>query len=312
MITTLGALLLSNVTVTLPDEIQVRGAEMTLGEIATIDGEDLAAVARLKEYSLGYAPSPGYSRVVQRWKLEQGVQREFPGVQIDFEGKAACRIWPSVTKIPKAELETAAHDALVAVFEGADVEIHLAAELHDETVPVGLQSRALVAEPTTTAIKPGTWAVPVKVLIDGMPYRTVWTSFRVDLYGVVPVLNRDVPAGGEIQLSDVVMQRAPIDTAASLRPLDGSKLTGAKARRLLRAGMPVGEADVIRRLAVSRGETVTLVVNNGLVKVCTEVVALRDGYVGDLIPVQTFGRGKELTAKAVHIGQLELNLNRTN
>lgn len=312
MITTFGALLLSNITVTLPDEVQVRGAEMTLGEVATITGEDLAAVERLRQYSLGYAPSPGYSRVVQGWQLEQRLEREFAGVQIDFAGKPACRVSPSVTTIPKSELETVALDAMKKIFEGADVEIHLAAKLQDQTVPQGLKGRELVAEPTSQAQKPGSWTVPVKILIDGLPYRTIWASYRVDLFGLMPVLKRDVAAGEELQLADVVMRRAPLNAAASLKPLNGTTLAGSKARRLLRAGEPVGVADVTRRLAVSRGETVILVVNNGMVRVSTEVVALRDGYIGDQVPIQTYGMGKELTAKAVGVGQLELKLAKKN
>ena len=46
-----------------------------------------------------------------------------------------------------------------------DVQITRAADLHDETVPEGRLGRKLVAEPTSLALKPGTWTIPVKVLI---------------------------------------------------------------------------------------------------------------------------------------------------
>ena len=189
MLTTFGAIALTTVTVTLPMEAQVDGSEITLGEIATVEGENAELVARVEAFALGYAPSPGYSRVIQGWQLEQRVRKEFENLDLVFDGKAACRILPTVAVISAAEIEEAARQSLVALFAGQDVEIRLKGELDDERVPVGRESRELSAEPNTAAMKPGSWSVPVRIEIDGVPYRTVWTAFQVDLYQVMPVMS---------------------------------------------------------------------------------------------------------------------------
>ena len=85
----LATLLLSNITVTLPAEASVEGSEITLGQIATITGADPEEVARIAAIELGYAPSPGFTRVVQGWKVE--AQLETKGVTVTV-GDAA-RSW---------------------------------------------------------------------------------------------------------------------------------------------------------------------------------------------------------------------------
>lgn len=310
MLTAIGSLLLSSVTVTLPDEVHVKGSEMTLGEVAVVEGESETQVELVKQFSLGYAPSPGYSRVLRSWQLEQRLRREYGNLDLVFDGEAACRVWPTVATVTGAELEKVASENLAALFEGQDVEIGLRAPLDDEPVPAGLQSRELIAEPTTTKLTPGVWNVPVRIVIDGVPYRTVWASFQVDLYRVMPVLETDIAPGETIEARDVVLRRAPVD--AGQTPLEKVALIGAEAKRLLVAGRPVAERDVRRELAIKRGETVSLAVRNGLVTIATEVVAMRDAYLGDLVPIQTFGSNRELTAKVVGKNKLELRLDRKN
>ena len=308
MISILGTLLLSNITVTLPAEAHVRGSELTVGEIASVEGGVAQDVELVKAFSLGYAPSPGYSRVLRGWQIEQSLRKEFEELQFTVAGKAACRIWPSVATVSAEQIEAEARRALGALFSKEDVEITLKAALEDEKVPVGLATRELVAEPSTTASGPGTWSVPVKIVIDGMPYRTVWTTFRVDLYRVMPVLRRDIAPRGAIGVGDIVLRRAAVAAASGKTPLRAEELVGATAKRLLKAGQPVSNQDVNRVKAITEGEIVSLVVRNGLVKVSTQALALRDAYLGDVIPVRTNGGAKELLARVVASGRLELRI----
>lgn len=312
MLTLFGSLFLSTVTVTLPAEVQVRGSEMTLGEIATVVGEDPALVERVESFALGYAPSPGYSRVIQRWQIEQRVRKQFDGLELTFDGKVACRILPQVATITAAEIEAEARQALTALFTGRDVEVELKGKLEDQQVPAGLQTRELVSQPSAAKAQPGSCSIPVDIQIDGIPYRTVWTSFEIELYQVVPVMKRDIAPGQTIGAGDVVMQRAALSAGKGNAPMDRMALVGSTAKRLLRAGAPVAERDIQRVLAIQRGETVALLVKNGLVTVSTEVVAIQDAYLGDLVPIRTFGSSRELTAKVVGAGRLELRLNGNN
>ncbi|MCB9916264.1 MAG: flagellar basal body P-ring formation protein FlgA [Planctomycetes bacterium] len=296
------------VTVTLPLEATVDGSEFTLGDVATVDGADTAEVKRVRELELGYAPAPGYSRVIQRWRVEQQLQREFTGLTVVFEGSSACRVWPRVAEISPAELEAAAREMLAGELAGEDVELKLHRELSEEQVPAGRSTRRLEADPSGAEVRTGLVNVPVKILIDGAVYRTVWVGFDVTLFRELPVLKRDVPLGGRIAEGDLVLQRTAIEAAFTGEALSPSKLVGATAKRPLHLGMPVLAHDVKREPAVKRGETVTLEVINGQVLVGTKVVSLMDGYLGDVVAVRTVDTGKELTAVVSQKGRVELRL----
>jgi len=308
MISILGTLLLSNVTVSLPAEVTVAGAEMTLGEVATIEGDDPAEVERVRAFSLGYAPSPGYSRVFEGWKIGARLHREFRGFEIDLAGKNTCRVFPATATVKGEDLERAAREALDILFAGEDVTIRTTMKLHDEVVPKGIEGIKLLAEPRVATLQSGPWSVPVQIVVDDVPYRTVWTSFETELYRVMPVLRRDVALGEKIQRGDIIPQRAPVQGVAGWEPLTEEMLVGATARRLLEMGKPVGSRDVARQIAIKKGETVALEVHNGAIVVNTNVLAAQDGYLGDVVLIQVFGSGKELTAKVIGTGRLALTL----
>ncbi len=298
----------STITVALPAEATVSGSEMTLGEIAVITGELEGEVQDVKDFALGYAPSPGYSRVIQSWRVEQQLAKEFPSLQISFTGKDTCRVWPRTAVISPRELVAAARKSLEGQEFGRDLEVSFRGELASETVPAGHFSRSVVGKPARGVASSGKVNVPVEILIDGEKYRTVWVTFDVTLYAELPVLRRAIPLGGRIKTSDVVMRRIEVSAGNTKDILQPSMLVGAIARRALANGQPVSARDVEREVAVKEGETVALEVSNGLVLVNTKVIALSSGFVGEVIPVRTLSTGKELTAIVTEAGHLKLRL----
>jgi len=313
----LTLLMLGGVTVELPTEAKVQGAEMTLGQVATVTGDDPAEVARVAGLTLGYAPSPGYSRVIQRWKVADTIRTRFAGVEATFTGAEASRVFPETAVVTSVELRTSAQQALEGLFVGEDATIRPVGELNDETVPMGVKGRQLLAEPALASVSrdaqnPGAWSVPVRIIVDGMPYRTVWTSFDVDVYRMMPVLKRDIAKGEKISRGDITLERTAVRSATGISPLAEDKLVGATAKRVLMTGQPVGERDVIRSKAVKRGETIDLLVEKRAIQVTAKVVALADGYIGDTISVQVLSSGKELTATVDRKGHVILSLSAKN
>jgi len=312
----IATLLLSSVTVTLSGDVVVGGTEISLGDVAQVSGEDAALVARLEGLSLGYAPAPGYTRVFPQWKIESLLRGEAPGQELELAGEAVCRVSPRTTRISGdallAEARTAAQELLV----GEDFELSTPEPLEDELVPEGrrgVELRAAAARATrVSASTAGRWSMPIEILVDGAPYRTVWVSLDVQLYRTVPVLVRDVAAGQELGVADVQERRVLVGGPLAERPLSAAQLAGARARRTLSRGTPVGAADVVRVAAVRRGETANLTVRNGGVLVNAKVIALEDAHVGELVAVRVLNSNKDLSAEVVGKGQLRLDLGTKN
>ena len=75
MLTTLFLLSLG-VQIELPTEARVRGAELDVGSVAQVTGDDAAEVERVRAISLGYAPAPGYSRLLQVERIAREIQAQ--------------------------------------------------------------------------------------------------------------------------------------------------------------------------------------------------------------------------------------------
>ena len=313
----LTTLLVAGVTVMLPAEATVLGSEITLGEIAKISGAQPDELARLQGYTLGYAPSPGYSRVLQDWKIEHQLRQSFVKLDIKVTGSSACRIRPKVAIVPGSEVESKAREALTAILEGEDVEIRLVDPIADESVPHGLKSRRLLVQPSTVTISSsrratGVWSVPVQIVVDGNPYRTIWTAYEVTLFRTMPVLRRDIQKGEPIFPTDMQMKRAPLGGPSNQKPLEMAELAGALANKPLSMGSVVGRADVTRTKAIKKGEQVSLLVRKGTVVVQTYVTALQDAYIGDHAKVQIVDSTKELSVTVVAMGSVQLDMSTHN
>lgn len=306
----LGTLLLSNITITLPAEATVEGSEIQLGHIATVIGDDGEEVAKIQALELGYAPSPGFSRVLHAWKIEESIRRQFSDATLTMAGNDFCRVWPTVVEVRGSELQAKAKEELESLFAGRDANIRFTGSNEDVTVPKGVVGRELVVSRSggKVNLRAGVWNVPVKIVVDSVPYRTVWLAFHVELYQSLPVLVRDIAADQSIGIDDIMLQRVILRDANLANALTSRKLAGAIAKRPLRQGEPVLPEDVKRIPAVTKGAVANLSVDNGRIRVMAKVVALQDGYLDDTIQVQVVGTNKELTAVVAQKGGLHLSL----
>lgn len=308
----IGTLLLSSIAITLPAESTVSGVEISLGDIAAITGDNEADVARLERISLGYAPAPGYTRVFHQWKIAALVRQQIADAEVSIDGSETCRVKPLTTVVPSEEIAAAALGALEMLLENEDVEITATGELEDELVPkgnAGVQVRVKVGDAALSSSRSqGRWSVPVELVVDGMPYRTVWIPYQVQLFRVVSVLVRDIPRGEQIGPADIVEKRIAVSTDISTEPLTRIELSGSTAKRLLAKELPVHAHDVARVVAVQKGETVNLSIRKGKVFVSAQVVSLQDGYIGDVVAIRVLHSEKDLTAKVIGKGQLRIEL----
>ena len=91
MLTLQLLILAGGVSVELPTEAEATGTMITLGEIAEVTSADPAALAAVNGVELGYMPAPGYSRTLQRWKIERAVALAAPDVEVTWAGEKACK-----------------------------------------------------------------------------------------------------------------------------------------------------------------------------------------------------------------------------
>jgi flagella basal body P-ring formation protein FlgA len=307
----LGLCFFGGVSLTLPATTEARGTELAVGDVCQVAGADAEEVARIAALSLGYAPAPGYTRLLEAWRLRQIVERAAPGIAVELAGAPACRVSPATERVAGAAVEAAARAELERRLATLDAVAHLLAPIADLSVPAGAAAPVLQSVLDPTQSLAGSVSVPVRVLVDGEVYRTIWTRWSVEQWAEHSVLVQDVPAGTLIA-ADMLQTRRLEVSAAALRPgarvLGQALLVGAMAAHDLQAGRPLTDLDVQRPTLVHAGDTIFLDVVKGPINARIGAVAEGQGALGDRIEVTLPGSGRRMKATVVSRDAVRIDL----
>jgi len=289
-------LLVLGVRVELPVEARVRGAELTLGSIAAVSGDDAAAVERVRAVRLGYAPAPGYSRLIHAARLIQEAAAQVPDLTLELAGASACRVWPQTELVRGIEIEAAARAELAVQLGSSDARVEPLQPALDMQVPGGAQPPQVRAQLAPGAVQPGQVSVNVQVLVDGAVWRSVLTAWRVELYELRPVLVRAAAAGEVLRADMLERRRVPVSGAPAL---DIDQLVGSSLAHAVEEGRALTAEDVVRDVLVAAGATLYLEVRKGAVSARVAVSAEEAGARGDNIRVRLLQGERRLRATVV-------------
>jgi flagella basal body P-ring formation protein FlgA len=303
----LANLFLSGVTVVLPMEAPARGTELTLGAIAEVRGDDVQEVERVRAYELGSTPAPGFTRLLHAHRLREDLARAFPGITVNVGGEPACRVRPLVAEVAAADVQAAAESEIAHTFAGQDIMFEPRQAILPVSVPAGVAAPGFRVRIDGGLPDSGILAVPVQILVDGVPYRTVWTSWTVSRFEVLPVLARPLANGERIQPFHLQNRRVQADNLRS-KALPASMLVGAVAARDLTAGAPVTALDVHRPAVIGLGDDVTLEVRKGSIAARVSAVALGTAAIGDRVRVRATSSDAEHSALVVSRDLVRIDL----
>jgi flagella basal body P-ring formation protein FlgA len=293
------ALLFGGVTIKLLPQAHVRGAEIELASIAAVEGADAGEVARVKALKLGYAPAPGYSRVIVGARLSNDVMRLLPGVSVTLAGTDTCRVFPTTERITGAALHAAAKAEVERWFKGRQIELELISNVPDLDVPSGATVPELRAVLGATTLEPGAINVPVRIMVDGGVHRTVWTNWQLAIWEEASVLTRVVRAGETIGADALETRRVLTRTRGSDAMLSAAQLVGSTAKHELAIGVPLRDVDVERPLLVKRGDALLVEVRHGSVQARAAATVEQDARAGERVRVTLLDTKRSLNARIV-------------
>lgn len=276
------------VTVRVAAEVMVRGEEISLGDLATVAGdEDLAL--RLRQVRLGPAPAPGGSyridpdylrlRLSEPRLLPEHVQLIVPDqvvVTRAFQVVTGAAIVEAASRQIQERLEIGASSeepyAVTALSRPADLR-----------VPAGIVE--VVAQIPVEPPGQGAMGAAVTVKVDGRSYQTMPLSFRIGRLRPVLVAARAIDAKAALGPGDWRLDRRPsteIPAAALTAIPDAGDLEAAQP---IREGEVLTQALVRRRLAVKRGDMVTVVVEGPGFRITSQGMAVTDARRGDSLRI---------------------------
>lgn len=304
----LAILALGAVTITLPARADIKGTEIELGEVASIQTDDAALLKRFEDFDLGYAPAPGFSRLFDSRRIADRLVGTFPGIDIRFAGESQVRIHPATQTILASEISAVAKQQIRSLSVGRDLEFTPNGTPKDIIVPAGEEAATLRLRRGAISLVDGRNTVPIEILVDGQTYQTVWTTWDIRVWESVLVLTRDIAAGEELTMDSVQYQRMTATAAGTKLDMKPSALIATRASKALMRGAVLQRNDVVQLELIRRGDSVTLEVQKGAVVARVAVIASEPGHLGDRIRVVTADTKRELTAIVIGRGQVRINM----
>ncbi|MEY2746155.1 MAG: hypothetical protein RL112_1197 [Planctomycetota bacterium] len=286
-------------TIALKPEASVRGATVTLSEVADLSALAPAEAARLGAIELGGAPAPGWTRRFDRAQVAAAVAAA--GSNAGVAGADSCKAAPATRVVEARELARVAEEALRARFAGLDCEIKATSEPKALVVPepddaASFQLKAVLDERASAG---GAWTVGVQAWIDGQPWRASFATWEVQQYASQAVLVQPVRRGEAVPAGALELRRVKLAPAGAARGLSAEQAVGALAMRDLAPGAVVGAGDVQRERLVRRGEPIAVEVRKGAVAARSTMLAQEDGSLGDRVKVLSSDKRTTLVAQVV-------------
>ena len=120
----------------------------------------------------------------------------------------------------------------------------------------------------------------------------------------VPVLLENLQSGHIIKPQDITLINIKERDFTKDTVADPDALIGMTARRVILAGRPIKNVEMVAPKIIERGELVTLSLNNGILKLSAKVKALENGAKGDVIRVVNIESNKTLHALVTGISEV--------
>ncbi|HWW08314.1 flagellar basal body P-ring formation chaperone FlgA [Collimonas sp.] len=299
------------VKIELRAKVQVRHAQVTLGDVANLSTGDLATLSQWMSLPLGTAPRAGNMASLERGELERWVRsRQLTQGLAVWSGAERVEIYASEQTLAGEKVVESAREELSRWLQSrvARSEISEVSEAHDISLPQG--QIELRVRPLPDGRPPShRMLLWVDIWIDSAFSRSIPVSFEVRAYQEGYVASQDLMSGSLVnpasfERREVDIADAPHGNALSVRnPTDNALW---RVRRSVNKGDLVLRSQVEAAPAVTRGEQITLRTRTGLVSLEGRVEALQDGYQGQMVRVKAAAATNSVTARVAGPGMVEI------
>jgi len=290
----------AGVTLSAARQVQVSGTVITVGDIATVAGDDPEMVQRIQEVSLGNAPILGASRSIDKSYLEIRLrQNRIEPNDMAMLVPDTIEITRKSVEIPKSRIERIALDYLeprlpwdrnktkITLSSTSDV-VNLSDE--DFTAEVSLPNR-------TNLI--GSVPLLVRFFVKNQVERKIWVTATISVESPVVIAKQAINRRQIITEDMIDVVAADLAKLPSNAMTDREEVVGKRALRVINPS-EVLRTDLIELPPlVKRNDIVTIVAETGALRVCTKGEVKENGRRGDRIRVMNLDSKKEVFARVV-------------
>ena len=290
------------------DEMGGAGPRVTRGEGADFQvlnqaGSELAA--SLARIDLGPAPGPGQITTLRRGQLEQRLNAS--GLNLGEAGwslPAELRLVGQGQSLSEEVLRQALESYL------ADIEPYRSGRfelvgLNIGQLPTLPQGRAAYRFVPQSTANPTHLTGTFFFAVDGREVGRCRVTAQIDLYVQALVAARNLSRGQVLYDSDLSLSMIPY--AQSKGSLTSPELAvGQTLKNNLAAGEALRDRYLGKSVVIRRGDMVTIVAQQGGLRVTASGQARQDGAIGETISVVNVNSKKVVTARVIGPNQVEI------
>lgn len=284
------------------DHAVVDGADIRLGDVASIRTADSDLRAQLEKLRLAPAPVASIPRRLRSDAITQLVERTVTRVALTAQGARQIAVerrtvvYPATRQIEQARqyLLQRLHEQYPAL---GQVDIAAVGDLPDLSLPAGaIDARPRPLQGNGLAKRVCVW---LDLRVDGKTYRSVPVWLSVAAHGPALVARHAIKPRESVQPSDFVQEDRDVAELGSPALTTVADLAGQRARTFIPAGAIAQRKDFEPNPSVRADETVDVRVTAGAIVIETQAVAEEDGRVGDTVRVRNPITASIFTARVV-------------
>jgi flagella basal body P-ring formation protein FlgA len=206
--------------------------------------------------------------------------------QIKFTGANEIVVQPQTTLLKPMDLREAAESILRAALEAEpnpDIEHELASRLGSIKVPPGRISLNLRAR--LKGMQASGATIEITIEVAGESFKQVDLQYRLRRYSKMLVTSRAIKSGESLSIDNLVQRRMLLAPESSFNVANIEQTIGKVAARDLKVDQPLHIGNLADPTIIFAKQMVSLVLKSRSIKIESTGQALRNGSIGQRIPV---------------------------
>jgi flagella basal body P-ring formation protein FlgA len=286
--------------VRLQERVEINGADVLLGQIASIEGSDARFVRKLSEIVIGKAPSPGDARLFdQSVMLKRLKQHQIDLATVKIEAPPQIEIVRAHVEIMKSEIEKIVSGFILkhAPRENTTARIK-EMRVPDSVVLSKGHVTYKVSAPRSRQLM-GRCPISVEFSVNGRLQKKVWATAVIEVLAPVVITRKPLGRYKPITEDDIEVQTLDLADMPSNVLSDPEAAIGKRTRRAIGALTPLRADSIELPPLVKRGDLVVIIAESETLKITTLGQVKKKGRLGERIPVVNLDSKKVLHAQVI-------------
>jgi flagella basal body P-ring formation protein FlgA len=286
--------------VTILGQVSVKDSRVLITDLLTSETrQTLAAHDRIQNVSITLAPLPGKAktlegRIVRDRLADFGITSDRFSIQIP----QGIRLERQGQTLLPTEIEKLAREQFLPKLPWDDVQLQEISILDPIVLPYGKVELDFQRPARTDLARP--FYLNIDFRVDGQLVKRAYVRTVLTVFDTVAVAARDLSASEKVTAADIELERRPLKSTLQRPVRNASFFEGRRPRAAIAVGEPLFEEMFVTVPLIRRGDTVTVVFDDGRIRVSTQGQSLASGSRGDRIRVINATSHAELIAEVVN------------